>query len=1047
MRWRTGLVASLLFGSGLCALVYQVTWLRELRLIFGASTAATAAVLAIFMGGLGLGGALLGPRADRTPNPLRLYARLEIGIAISAAATPAFVLLARALYVGSGGAAALGDGLATLARLALAAVVLAIPTILMGGTFPAAARAVESGEDLARRRLAVLYGCNTLGAVTGAAVATFVMLERFGNRTTLWIAALLNLAIALAALAAARRGGAEPPGVIAAEARSPFGPPDTALSRARAPFILAAAAVVGFAFFLMEIVWYRMLAPLLGGSTYTFGLILAVALAGIGIGGLLYGAFESRRIPTLVSLSGICALEALLIAIPYALGDRIAIFAILLRRLGALGFAGYVGGWTAVVSVVVLPAAIVAGFQFPLLVGLLGRGRDRVGRDAGFAYAFNTLGAIGGSLAGGFGILPLLSALGTWKLATGMLVGLSAVTLVLAAWWERARWRLVIPAIPVLLALGCFAALGPSAAWRHSPIGAGRADRADQSGSFEPWLRQQRASIAWETDGIESTVGLASDAGYAFLVNGKSDGHATRDAGTQVMSGLIGAAVHGAPRRAFVIGLGTGSTAGWLGRVPTIERVDVAELEPGILQVAAACTPVNAGVLRNPKIAIRIGDVREILLTSRSEYDVVFSEPSNPYRAGVASLFTREFYQAVTSRLAPGGIFVQWIQTYEIDPESIRTVYRTLQSVFPAVESWQSQTSDLILLGSAEPARLDADRLRAALVREPYRSAMHAAWRTESLEGFLARYVARAEFSQRLAKIEGRVNTDDRNVLEFAAARSVGQTTELGIEQIRNGARALGEDRPRVTGAVDWNRVELERLGIHTIQEAVAPVPLDADGSLYERVAVHEDWAAGRLTASWDGWKRMGGVPVSSLELAMMAEAMAEEDAPGAEKWIAALGRVRPAEAAIIRARLLWRRGDLDAMVGALEEGFVAHRRDPWPLSPIMGRGLSLAELAAAERPDLAERIQAALAEPFAVSMLDHARKVTALNVAERIPTGRCNDATLRVLESFEPWPPWSRPILTTRAVCRDQTGDPRAARARRELDRLLEREPEPLLR
>src|SRR4029453_1748056 len=186
----------------------------------------------------------------------------------------------------------------------------------------------------------------------------------------------------------------------------------------------AAAAIVGFAFFLVELVWYRMLAPVLGGSSYTFGLILAMALAGIGLGGCLYALGAASRRPTLHALAMTCGLEAFFLLLPYALGDRVAVLAMLLRPLGNLHFGLLVAVWCLVTSVVVLPPSIVAGYQFPLLVGVLGRGRRDVGREVGLAYAANTAGAIAGALAGGFGLLPLLGATGAWKLTAAALLAL-----------------------------------------------------------------------------------------------------------------------------------------------------------------------------------------------------------------------------------------------------------------------------------------------------------------------------------------------------------------------------------------------------------------------------------------------------------------------------------------------------------------------------------------------------------------------------------------------------------------------------------------------
>ncbi|MGN6182714.1 MAG: hypothetical protein ACTHQM_03565 [Thermoanaerobaculia bacterium] len=280
MSRRIGLVGLLLFGSGACALMYQTVWLRQFRLIFGASTAASAAVLAIFMLGLGIGGLILGPRADRHPRPLAFYGMLELGVAFSAALTPLLLWVVRWLYLATGGSATLGLTFATLLRLVLAVLVLIVPTFLMGGTLPAAARAITAREDIGRRGMSILYGVNTLGAVTGVLLSTFLLLELFGNRMTLFFAALLNVLIALGALLIDRTD-------TSGEAESVHDEEVPASGRTPRAFVLFASAAVGFTFLLMELVWYRMLAPLLGGTTFTFGLILAIALLGIGAGSVV----------------------------------------------------------------------------------------------------------------------------------------------------------------------------------------------------------------------------------------------------------------------------------------------------------------------------------------------------------------------------------------------------------------------------------------------------------------------------------------------------------------------------------------------------------------------------------------------------------------------------------------------------------------------------------------------------------------------------------------------------------------------------------------
>ena len=260
------LVALLCRAPGACALVYQTVWLREFRLIFGASTSASAAVLAVFMGGLGVGGLVLGKRADRSTRPLLFYSHLELAIASIAGATPFVLSGVRSLYAALGGTTTLGSVGGTIVRILLSVAVLGVPTFLMGGTLPAAARAVEDAVDVRRRNLGILYAANTLGAVVGAAASTFALLEVFGARATLWLACLLNVLIAMTARPLARLQGEVSP-----SAKAEPGEPPSRGGSVPPLAVCVAAGGVGFAFLLMELVWYRMLAPLLGGSSYTFG--------------------------------------------------------------------------------------------------------------------------------------------------------------------------------------------------------------------------------------------------------------------------------------------------------------------------------------------------------------------------------------------------------------------------------------------------------------------------------------------------------------------------------------------------------------------------------------------------------------------------------------------------------------------------------------------------------------------------------------------------------------------------------------------------------
>lgn len=1029
-------VALLLTGSGASALAYQLVWTRELRLVFGHSTAASAAVLAIFIGGLGAGSLLIGPRADRHPRPLALYARLEAAVALLAALTPLLLALARAAYLALGGSLALGPVLSTPVRLLLAALVLAAPTVLMGGTLPAAAREVEATGDTRRQATALLYGANTLGAVVGALVATFHGFERLGNRGTLLAAVALNLGVALAATLLARRVAPEPGPVPVPPAATSAEPP------APRRFVLAACALVGFAFFLLELVWYRMLSPLLGGSVFTFGLVLAMALLGIALGGLAY-AFVGREGATLLGFSLTCLLEAAAVALGYAIGDRLALVAAMLRPVGSLAFAGHVLGWSAISALVVLPPAFVAGVQFPLLIALLGRGREHVGRDVGWATACNTGGAVLGALAGGFGLLPLLSAPGSWRFVAVLLAAMGLLAAVLDP--RRSLLRGLLPTGLAACVLLLVATPGPTAAFRHSGIGAGRVDPADLAGPnrAEDWLRGQRRAVVWEAEGRETSVALLGSTGLAFTVNGKVDGHARYDAGTQVMSGLLGALLHPGPRRVLVVGLGTGSTAGWLADVPGVERVDVVELEPAVAEVARRCAPVNRDALANPRLRLFFGDGREHLLTTRERYDLIVSEPSNPYRAGIASLFSLEFYRAAASRLEPDGLFLQWVQAYEVHPGSIRSLYATLATELPVVETWQTLPGDLILVGSRAPLRHDLARLAARIREEPFRAALRDAWRTDSLEGLFARFVAGTALAERLRASGPPLNTDDRNALEFGFARSLGTSGLLDVEAVRHAAAEAGADHPEYQGgSLDLARLLAERLSIHSGASEAPPRP-EGGPELARRADAHALWTRRSRPAALQAWRSRVRVPSGPNELALVAEVTADAAEESALAAIEALRGYQPAEADAILARLRLRQGWHEASLDALDRAFSAYRRDPWPSPLVMHGALDVALELAGQKPELAPRVLSLLREPFALRMLDEVRIEEAFLVSSLVEPG---DDCLALLDAVEPHVPFTEPWLDYEVSCFTRTDDPRLLRAFDDRKRFLERAPEPLL-
>jgi spermidine synthase len=886
----------------------------------------------------------------------------------------------------------------------------------------------------------VLYGTNTIGAVAGALVSTFLLLEVFGTQRTILVAALLNALIALIARSVSRRAIEVPP--EAPETHAPADPADAAdpadPARVPLPFVLVASGLVGFTFFLMEMTWYRMLGPILGGTVFTFGLILAVALFGIGAGGLAYALRPAAKAATVVGLALTCLIEAVGLALPYALGDRIAFAASATRAASVFGFFGQVAAWAAVCAVVILPAAIASGVQFPLLVNLVGRGRAHVGRHLGMVYAANTAGAIAGALLGGFALLPWLGAVNCWRLSVVLLVVVAGAAFAFAA--RTAPWRARSPlAALAALALVLLFADGPTAAWRHSGIGAGRARDLRTPAVAQAFASHTRRSLVWEREGVESSVALIAQVGLAFVVNGKVDGNAQIDAATQMMGGLVGAAIHPAPRRALVIGLGTGETAGWLAGAPGIERVDVIELEPAILEVARRCAPLNRNVLENPKVHIHIGDAREHLLVGDGRYDLVFSEPSNPYRAGVASLYTREFYQAVRDRLGDDGLFLQWTQSYEIDGETIATIYGTLADVFPEIHTWRLQTADLLFVASGSAIRYPSAQIAERAATPVFRAALDYAWHTEGLEGFLSRYVGGTPLAKEIAARAPGLNTDDHTLIEFAFARSLGQSDLQNFTPLRDIAGELRTDRPEVVGPIDWSRFDEQR----ALADAVdrnrganrrAELPAEARARADARLA----YASGNPAAAIAAWKRQAAPPTSHFDRLLVAESLATAGDDAAAPHIDALRADHPTEADLLTARLCASQRRLDDAAAALTAGLVRLRSDAFADNGLATRSLQIAlDLARSSKPHAARMLEA-VSQSFALYLAEDSRIGTLLAIAELIDDA----AVATALRPMEPDVPFTFAVLTRRAAAYMALGHPLAGRARADLDAFLEGQP-----
>jgi len=1061
-------IALLLLGSGCCALLYQLAWLRLLRLVFGSSTAASGVVLGIFMGGLGLGAWWLGKYTDRSKNPLLLYSYLELGVAVFAALSGPLIMLARWGYVALGGSTALGTVGGTFSRLFFSALLLGIPTFLMGGTLPAAVRAVEQSRDLSRRFLGLIYGMNTLGAVLGAFIGNFFFIEIFGIQKTLLITALANALIFLAArkialeqlpekTAEESEESSSANSALAEEAEqiedkevepaqqleSPDEREETEPSQAPhiasspvvpLPLLLIASFLVGFVFLLMELVWYRMMGPLLGGSSYSFGVILIIALFGIGIGSLIYSSGNQSRRPTLYAFVWTCTLEACFLIIPFAWGDSFALWVNYLISFGEKGFWVTVSVWMFATTLAVLPAAIVSGYQFPLLVSLLGVGRERVGKEVGMVYASNTIGAISGSLLGGLVLFPLLTALGIWRALVIILLVLAGFSLFLA--WRMVPKRLTSACLLMIgtASVWMCTAQGPTAFWRHNPIGLGYVGIPPslKGNDLKRKIRTQRRKFTWEAEGVESSIGLSSARGYAFYINGKNDGHSRMDAPQQVMSGLLGAILHVKPERVLVVGLGTGSTAGWLAKIPTVKRVDVVELEPAVVEVTKLCRPVNHNVLSNPKVRVVYGDARETLLSTPKKYDLIVSIPSNPYRAGISSLFTQDFYRAVYNRLRPGGILTQWLQSYKVNAEMIRMSFSTLRSVFPHVELWAAhQQYDLLFVAGRSKIHHDIKRLRSRTQQEPYRSAMKNVWGIHGLEGLYTSYVLSHRFADAVwEQWKDDIHTDDLPQLEFAFSRSALQSAKIRPFHLRQLAKSSHTFYPEVQGGkIDWEKVDLLR-HVRSIGEIIVLSLPVAKLKLYRKQLAIRYYNQNNLSRAAEIWDVRRDEPVSIGDLMMAAEILIPKHPKKARMYIQRLQAHRATDAAVLLAFWYLRMKRPDAAIQSLNRAFQMAQKDPWASYYLMNRALRFAKQLAKQYQARAKILFATLATPFSLRLLDEARMLARIDLAATL---KLSHQCTKVFEALEPHFPWEKKLLKQRLGCYQLNKHPLQQRARTE--------------
>ncbi len=777
-------VASLLLTvlTGFSGLVYEVTWQKCLATLLGSHSEATAAVLGIYLGGLAVGYSLFGKvtaalvrRAQAAGRPaplLRTYGAVEGAIGLWALAFPALFSGVQALSLALPHT---HPGLGFAVDVGLTILLIGPPTIMMGGTIPILTQALADDLEDATRVHAFIYAFNTAGAFFGALAAGFFLIPTLGIHGVLYWMGLLNLAAGLGfglMGLRARRGAALP-------ASSEPTPSVEGLVT-----YYAVALLLGYAMMAAQTALIRIGGLALGASHFTFSMVVAVFVLCIALGSFAVSALS--RIPPVLMCGALWVLGALLGLLYFQLPD-VTYYAHVLRTLFVSHDAAFYPFHGAAFVLVLLALAApvgIAGASLPLLFHHLRNQIGELGHVAGRLYSWNTVGSLLGALLGGYLLLFWLDLDQVYR--TGIVAVLVAAVLltqrVMTEWNRSVVLVAGVSAVAAAVVLPTWSPLRLSAglyrlrdAQPASYVGADRFfDLYATHGAIDMYTDDPTSSVAVKS----YTVG--NRLVRSIYTNGKSDGSLGGDYPTMALVAHIPCMIATECRSSFVIGYGTGVTAGELAAIETMERVVVAEISDGVVEAAPLFDYGNRYASKSPKLEMIRSDAYRALLRADETFDVIASEPSNPWMMGVEMLFSREFLEAARDRLRPGGVYAQWIHVYETDRATLELVLRTYAEVFDHVSVWFTLQSDLLLLGHMDDSgTIDVERMASRSGKPGYRGGLRRS-RIEDVPELLAHELLPLGVVHAGSR-EGEIHTLLHPVLSHRAARAFyrGEQAEL----------------------------------------------------------------------------------------------------------------------------------------------------------------------------------------------------------------------------------------------------------------------------
>lgn len=781
----------LFFISGLTALIFEVAWARQMCLLFGNTTLASASVIAAYMTGLAIGSFAFGKIADSMQKQsIRLYGLLEGGIGIFALLFPLLTValfpLYKQIYLNF-----YQDFLKiSVIRFALSFAVLLIPTVLMGGTFPLLSRFLARDPRLMNANISRLYSMNLFGAMTGSFISGFLLIGMFGLYKSCVIAGLLNLGIFFYVFSALRKE--ETPVVTNRSSALPEPVP----SEVSAPLRIKEIALVvfvmvvhGFCAFVIQICWTRTMALVLGSSTYSFSAVLTTFLAGLGLGTYAVSLLVKRGIR--ISLTAIGFMElavgaSVLVFIP--MFEWLIYYTVKLFPFISLSILFVFAVQFIFCAAAMIIPTFLMGLVYPAVLSFLGRPKD-IGKIVGFTYAANTAGGVAGSFLAAFYFISHFGINGSLRLAS--ILSIAAGIVVIAAASQRPRFGTNVRRAAMASVLSGLFLFYP---WDKNLFSSGAFIYAYhwqekiKLGKQEFQKAMNAGSdLLFYKDGISSTISVlqhdiyGSKSGFkakSIRVNGKTDASTIGDMATQLYLGYIPLFAHPEPKEVLVIGLGTGVTLGTVTQFPSVQNIECVEIEPAVIEANRFFAAENHYALKDPRVKLIVGDGRNHISFSPKKYDVIISEPSNPWIAGVSNLFTRENYRLALDKLNDDGIYCQWFHSYQMSKGDFVMIMKTFASVFPQVNLFRVGGNDYFLLGSRQKIAFNYEKMAHVIANNKIIGS-DLKFFTEHQDHFVlgSFMLSNRDLREALSKEKARLNTDDHLYLEYSAPRHLYQST------------------------------------------------------------------------------------------------------------------------------------------------------------------------------------------------------------------------------------------------------------------------------